>query len=160
MSSKPYFPLQGVQEDIRTLQPNLDNINDIMASLFSNCDENYANELRPEVKKLNERWSRVRAMAAEQNSKLHGAMTDTQGFRRRMAELNHWMDTINRDHLAREYTVHTYEELTDLNEKFQVTTVYPNSNEGWASIGPTLEWQYWRRGNVGPTCIAVWVGLL
>ena len=37
---------------------------------------------------------------------------------------------------------------------------YPNSNVGWANVGPTSRRQYRRWANVGPTFIAVWVGSL
>ena len=42
-----------------------------------------------------------------------------------------------------------------MNQLFHI----PDSNEGWANVGPTSGWQYRRWANVGPTCIAVWDGM-
>ena len=65
-------------------------------------------------------WKLVTGLAEEQNTKLQTAHTQTKALLDRMTRLEAWIARIQKDFLAREYTVHSYDELVELDDKFKV----------------------------------------
>ncbi len=114
---------QGVLEDIQTLQPNVSNINDIYKSLSVCSEEEFEDKFTKDVDDLNERWKAVNKLANDQNTTLKHHLGETQVYLDKMAELEMWMDRQIKDHLAREYTVHSLEELQALHENFKVFNI-------------------------------------
>ncbi len=64
------FALQGVLEDINTLQGNVDQLNDIVKVLMENCDNDFKDHLKKQTDELNQTWKKVTEMAKSQNKKL------------------------------------------------------------------------------------------
>lgn len=111
---------EGVKEDIRTLQENLDNVNEIIADLVEIADNDFTERLTKEVDELNSQWESVKVLSKEQSDRLTRGMEMTEKVHNQIKVLEKYMDSVNREHLAHEYTVHTKEELVQLNTKFKV----------------------------------------
>ena len=62
--------LQGVQDDIKTLQLNVDNLNELSTQLLSGAEPVFSSKLQAEVKGLNEKWQTVVNLSHEQNARL------------------------------------------------------------------------------------------
>ena len=114
------LPLQGVKEDMLVLQKNLDSMNSISSCMLEEAEESYGEVIREQVRQINEQWAGVVQLANRQHSDLSEADDATQALLDRMVQAEEWMDVIHRQHLAREYTVHSLEELQQLNKTFQV----------------------------------------
>ena len=87
----------ALQEDIRTLQPNLDNINETGQSLISRCDNNdqhFVTELMELLSNLNIEWDATIAAASEQNSKLRTALEKSNEVVTLINDINMFLDQL------------------------------------------------------------------
>ena len=125
------LPLQGVKEDMLVLQKNLDSMNSISSCMLEEAEESYGEVIREQVRQINEQWAGVVQLANRQHSDLSEADDATQALLDRMVQAEEWMDVIHRQHLAREYTVHSLEELQQLNKTFQVGNHYSSLKSSW-----------------------------
>jgi hypothetical protein len=73
--------VQALQDDVETLQPNVNNIESTSLKLLSNADPNFAEELRLQVDILIGKWRRVVVGAKEQNVRLKDALEKSKRVR-------------------------------------------------------------------------------
>jgi hypothetical protein len=66
--------VQALQDDVETLQPNVNNIESTSQKLLSNADPKFAEELRLQVDVLIGKWRKVVLGAKEQNVHLKDAL--------------------------------------------------------------------------------------
>ena len=115
---------QGAQEDFSTLQTTLDGANSSSSGLLDSADPPFKDKLTTEVQGLNDKWARVKTLAAAQHSTLEDALQRTRRFVKDVEAVEAQADRVERDHLAREYTVHSYDELVELDDRFKVGRFY------------------------------------
>ena len=137
---------QGVQEDIATLQVNVDNINEIHKLLTSGyatgtsttesqsegeegasaappvslANPEFRDKMADEVEQLNRKWAHVLDLSGEQNRRLREALEKSATFLDSVAELEEFTADVQAEHLGREYTVHSQQELDQLHDSFKV----------------------------------------
>ena len=85
MLDKPVFkpvisPPQGVQEDIATLQVNVENINEISKLFLDEAEPEHRDKVAEEVADLNTKWQHVLNLSREQNARLREALEKSQTF--------------------------------------------------------------------------------
>jgi len=114
--------LQGVQEDIKTLQQNVNNINGLQEQLLNEADTNFANRTQSDVKILNEKWSKLVMLAQEQNSRLKVALQYSQDMHEQIKVITDWLEPIKEDLAHKDYAVNNSNDLHVKNKKFMVCT--------------------------------------
>lgn len=73
--------MQALQDDVETLQPNVDNIEITSEKLLSNADPKFAEELRLKVETLIGKWKKVVEGAKKQNVRLKDALEKSKMVR-------------------------------------------------------------------------------
>lgn len=111
---------QGVQDDIRTMQPTVDGIVSVSAVLRSHANPLFAGRLQADVETMRTRWAAVIETARKHTERLTAAVDDTRATFDRVAALEAWLDDVTHAHLTREYTVHSDAELQQCTASFQV----------------------------------------
>jgi hypothetical protein len=76
-----YNIVQALQDDVETLQPNVNNIESTSQKLLSNADPNFAEELQLQVDILIGKWKKVVEGAKEQNVRLKDALEKSKQVR-------------------------------------------------------------------------------
>jgi len=118
-----FIRCQGVQDDIRTMQPTVDGIVSVSAVLRSHANPLFAGRLQGDVEAMRTRWSVVIETSRQHTSRLTAAVDDTRTTFDRVAVLEAWLDDVTDAHLSREYTVHSEAELQQFTSTFQVCCV-------------------------------------
>lgn len=73
--------MQALQDDVETLQPNVNNIESTSQKLLNNADPNFAAELQSQVEILVGKWKKVIEGAKEQNVRLKDALEKSKAVR-------------------------------------------------------------------------------
>ena len=104
----------------------LDGVNASSVTLLEGpVDPDFKVKLEAEVKDLNDKWEKVKTLASAQHLTLEDALAKTREFVRDLEAVEAKVEQISRDHLAREYTVHSYDELVELDDRFKVGVLSP-----------------------------------
>lgn len=113
--------LQAVQEDIKTLQENVNNINELCKQLLVEAEPNFGERLLTEVNSLNEKWAQTVKLAQEQNKRLIMALKSSESMYNRIKELTEWLEPIKDDISNKDYSVENPSDLAIKNKKFKVS---------------------------------------
>ena len=114
--------MQGVQEDIATLQGNVDNINEISKLLTDDgAAPDFCDKMQTELADLNGKWAHVLDLSSEQNRRLREALEKSHVFLESIGEMEEFVADVQANHLGREYTVHSQAELDELHDRFRVS---------------------------------------
>jgi hypothetical protein len=73
--------MQALQDDVETLQPNVNNIESTSQKLLNNADPNFAAELQSQVEILIGKWKKVVEAAKDQNARLKDALEKSKTVR-------------------------------------------------------------------------------
>ena len=86
----------ALQDDVRTLQPNLELINETGSNLLTHCDsqDSFHRELQEKLSLLNSDWDRTVSAAGEQNEKLRQSLSKSTELVGLVAELNQFLDQL------------------------------------------------------------------
>ena len=90
----------ALQDDIRTLQPNMDQINETGNTLINRCDkteDEFSNDLQNKLSNLNSDWDATVASALEQNSKLRTALDKSKEVVTLISDINVFLDQLETD---------------------------------------------------------------
>ncbi|KAL5009782.1 hypothetical protein ScPMuIL_012087 [Solemya velum] len=109
----------GVQEDIKTLQQNVNNIGDLCKQLSEAADQSFIQNIQTEVEVLNGKWSKVVSLAQEQNERLRKATQSSQEVYDKIAELTDWLEPIKLDLSNKDYSIDDPSDLHGKAKKFQ-----------------------------------------
>jgi len=107
---------------MKTMKNILDTINCTAEKLRPESDETFLLQFDSDLEQLNERWKHLVSLSQKHNAKLRENLDLTQKLLDDIELQEKWIDKIVKDHLAREYTVHSELELAELNRKFQVSS--------------------------------------
>ncbi|XP_063403799.1 dystrophin-like isoform X1 [Mytilus trossulus] len=119
----------GVQEDIKTLQQNVNNINDLCKQLLVEAEPNFGERLVTEINSLNEKWAQTVKLAQEQNTRLKMALKTSESVYNRIKELNEWLEPIKEDISNKDYSVENPNDLNVKNKKFKILKTEVTSKE-------------------------------
>ena len=90
----------ALQDDIRTLQPNMDQINETGNTLINRCDSNedtFSNDLQNKLSNLNHDWDATVTSAGQQNSKLRTALDKSKEVITLISDINVFLDQLETD---------------------------------------------------------------
>ena len=86
--------IDALQDDIKTLQPNFDNINDIGQTLLSNCDISYSNELQATLSNINQEWEAIVQDTETQTVKLKDSLARSKELVTLLGDINTFLDQL------------------------------------------------------------------
>lgn len=109
-----------VQNDIQTLQKNMDNINHLYRSLSVNIDATFGDKLATEVEELNTNWNKVLIQAEQQHARLKGSLDSSEEIYREIRKIIAWLEPIKEEISNKDYAVESLNDLQVKNKKFKV----------------------------------------
>uniref|UniRef100_T1IRG4 Protein detached n=1 Tax=Strigamia maritima TaxID=126957 RepID=T1IRG4_STRMM len=109
----------ALQEDIVTLEPNLDNINSTAQLLLEKADIDFAYGLRNQLNILTEKWLLVVKLAKEQNTSLQEALNKSNHLVSGINQLMEWLNQLE-DETPSNLDVNSSSELAQQTKQYQV----------------------------------------
>ncbi|XP_015219666.1 dystrophin isoform X7 [Lepisosteus oculatus] len=97
--------------DINTIQPSLNGINDVGQTLRKEAEPAFASKLQKEISDLNIQWDNVCKQAYAKKSALKGGLDKTVSLRKDLSEMQEWITQAEEDFLERDFEYKTPEEL-------------------------------------------------
>ncbi|KAK5847636.1 hypothetical protein PBY51_016746 [Eleginops maclovinus] len=97
--------------DIHTIQPSVNGINEVGLYLKKEAEPPYAVHIQKELDDLNAQWENVCKQAYAKKSALKGGLDKTMALRKEMQEMQEWINQAEEDYLERDFTYKTPEEL-------------------------------------------------
>ncbi|XP_004086056.1 dystrophin isoform X2 [Oryzias latipes] len=105
--------------DIHTIQPSLNGINEVGLYLKKEAEPPYATHIQKELDELNAQWEIVCKQAYAKKSALKGGLDKTMALRKEMQEMQEWINQAEEDYLERDFTYKTPEELSKAVEELK-----------------------------------------
>ncbi|XP_039649481.1 dystrophin isoform X9 [Perca fluviatilis] len=97
--------------DIHTIQPSVNGINEVGLYLKKEAEPPFAIHIQKELDDLNGQWENVCKQAYAKKSALKGGLDKTMALRKEMQEMQEWINQAEEDYLERDFTYKTPEEL-------------------------------------------------
>ncbi|XP_051284309.1 dystrophin isoform X4 [Dicentrarchus labrax] len=97
--------------DIHTIQPSLNGINEVGLYLKKEAEPPFAIYIQKLLDELNGQWENVCKQAYAKKSALKGGLDKTMALRKEMQEMQEWINQAEEDYLERDFTYKTPEEL-------------------------------------------------
>ncbi|KAM3857230.1 dystrophin [Diretmus argenteus] len=97
--------------DIHTIQPSLNGINEVGLYLKKEAEPPFAIHIQKELDELNGQWENVCKQAYAKKSALKGGLDKTMALRKEMQEMQEWINQAEEDYLERDFTYKSPEEL-------------------------------------------------
>uniref|UniRef100_A0A3B4V2S3 Dystrophin n=1 Tax=Seriola dumerili TaxID=41447 RepID=A0A3B4V2S3_SERDU len=97
--------------DIHTIQPSVNGINEVGLYLKKDAEPPFAIHIQKELDELNAQWENVCKQAYAKKSALKGGLDKTMALRKEMQEMQEWINQAEEDYLERDFTYKTPEEL-------------------------------------------------
>ncbi|XP_077439439.1 dystrophin isoform X3 [Vanacampus margaritifer] len=97
--------------DIHTIQPSVNGINEVGLQLKKEAEPPFAIHIQKELDGLNAQWENVCKQAYAKKSALKGGLDKTMALRKEMQEMQEWINQAEEDYLERDFTYKTPEEL-------------------------------------------------
>ncbi|XP_041834285.1 dystrophin isoform X2 [Melanotaenia boesemani] len=97
--------------DIHTIQPSVNGINEVGLYLKKEAEPPFAVHIQKELDELNAQWENICKQAYAKKSALKGGLDKTMALRKEMQEMQEWINQAEEDYLERDFTYKTPEEL-------------------------------------------------
>ncbi|XP_041114936.1 dystrophin isoform X1 [Polyodon spathula] len=97
--------------DIHTIQPSLNGINNVGQTLKSEAEPAFASKLQEELTELNAQWENICKQAYAKKSALKGGLDKTVSLRKDLTEMQEWITQAEEDYLERDFEYKTPEQL-------------------------------------------------
>ncbi|KAG2456401.1 DMD protein, partial [Polypterus senegalus] len=97
--------------DIQTIQPSLNGINDVGQILKNEAEPTFSIKLQEELTELNAQWDSVCKQAYAKKSALKGGLDKTISLRKDLSEMQEWISQAEEDYLERDFEYKSPEEL-------------------------------------------------
>ncbi|XP_076373889.1 LOW QUALITY PROTEIN: dystrophin-like [Tachypleus tridentatus] len=109
----------ALQDDIKTIQPNVDNINSTGRELLQNAEVSFSNRLKDRLSQLNEKWNTVLRLAQSKNTSLEEALKKSQTAVSGISEFEKWLVSVESE-MPSDESITTSVELQTRTKKFQL----------------------------------------
>ncbi|XP_036396175.1 dystrophin isoform X3 [Megalops cyprinoides] len=97
--------------DINTIQPSLNGINEVGHALKREAEPAFASKLQKEIAELNAQWENICKQAYAKKSALKGGLDRTVSLRKDLSEMQEWINQAEEEFLERDFQYKTPEEL-------------------------------------------------
>ncbi|KAH9492320.1 hypothetical protein Btru_024696 [Bulinus truncatus] len=109
----------GVEEDIKTLQTNVKNVNTMWKTFANDSDPAFKAQVEKQVNDLNSRWEKVVDLASKQNQRLTETLGKSQTIYDRIEALNMWLSETKEGLTNKDYSVDNANDLQVKTKKFK-----------------------------------------
>ncbi|XP_048870512.1 dystrophin isoform X3 [Brienomyrus brachyistius] len=97
--------------DINTIQPSVNGINEVGHALKKEAEPVFASKLQEEITQLNAQWENICKQAYAKKSALKGGLDKTVSLRKDLSEMQEWITQAEEEFLERDFQYKTPEEL-------------------------------------------------
>ncbi|XP_076211867.1 dystrophin isoform X8 [Aptenodytes patagonicus] len=97
--------------DIQTIQPSLNSVNEIGKKMKSEAEPEFASRIEIELKDLNVQWEHTCQQAYAKKAALKGGLDKTVSLRKDLSEMHEWITQAEEEYLERDFEYKTPDEL-------------------------------------------------
>uniref|UniRef100_A0A8V0XEG7 Dystrophin n=1 Tax=Gallus gallus TaxID=9031 RepID=A0A8V0XEG7_CHICK len=97
--------------DIQTIQPSLNSVNEIGKKMKREAEPEFASRIATELKDLNAQWEHICQQAHAKKAALKGGLDKTVSLRKDLSEMHEWITQAEEEYLERDFEYKTPEEL-------------------------------------------------
>uniref|UniRef100_A0A6J0TE40 Dystrophin n=1 Tax=Pogona vitticeps TaxID=103695 RepID=A0A6J0TE40_9SAUR len=97
--------------DIQTIQPSLNSVNETGEKMKIEAEPDFALELQTELKELNAQWDHICQQAYAKKAALKSGLDKTVGLRKDLSEMHEWITQAEEEYLQRDFEYKTPDEL-------------------------------------------------
>ncbi|TSK17770.1 Dystrophin [Bagarius yarrelli] len=110
---------QALVNDIHTVQPSLNGINEVGRALKMEAEPQFAVKIQKLLDELNSQWEQICKQAYAKNSALKGGLDMTVSLKKEMQEMQEWITQAEEEYLERDFHYKTPEELNTAVEELK-----------------------------------------
>ncbi|XP_074850648.1 dystrophin isoform X3 [Carettochelys insculpta] len=97
--------------DIQTIQPSLNSINEVGKKMKNDAEPEFASRIQTELKELNVQWEHICQQACAKKVALKGGLDQTVSLRKDLSEMHEWITQAEEEYLERDFEYKTPSEL-------------------------------------------------
>ncbi|XP_054045187.1 dystrophin isoform X10 [Rissa tridactyla] len=97
--------------DIQTIQPSLNSVNEVGKKMKSEAEPEFASRIEAELKELNVQWEHICQQAYAKKAALKGGLDKTVSLRKDLSEMHEWITQAEEEYLERDFEYKTPDEL-------------------------------------------------
>ncbi|XP_033616290.1 dystrophin isoform X2 [Fukomys damarensis] len=97
--------------DIQTIQPSLNSVNEGGKKIRNEAEPEFASQLDTELKELNTQWDHMCRQVYARKEALKGALDRTVSLQKDLSEMHEWMTQAEEEYLERDFEYKTPDEL-------------------------------------------------
>ncbi|XP_023774103.1 dystrophin-like, partial [Cyanistes caeruleus] len=97
--------------DIQTIQPSLNSVNETGKKMKSEAEPEFASRIESELKDLNAQWDHICQQACAKKAALKGGLDKTVSLRKDLSEMHEWITQAEEEYLERDFEYKTPDEL-------------------------------------------------
>ncbi|KAM6095626.1 dystrophin isoform 9-T9 [Chlamydotis macqueenii] len=97
--------------DIQTIQPSLNSVNEVGKKMKSEAEPEFASRIETELKELNVQWEDICQQARAKKAALKGGLDKTVSLRKDLSEMHEWITQAEEEYLERDFEYKTPDEL-------------------------------------------------
>ncbi|XP_064329650.1 dystrophin isoform X6 [Phalacrocorax carbo] len=97
--------------DIQTIQPSLNSVNEVGKKMKSEAEPEFASRIETELKDLNVQWEHICQQAYAKKAALKGGLDKTVSLRKDLSEMHEWITQAEEEYLERDFEYKTPGEL-------------------------------------------------
>ncbi|OPJ69704.1 dystrophin isoform B [Patagioenas fasciata monilis] len=97
--------------DIQTIQPSLNSVNEVGKKMKSEAEPEFASRIETEIKELNVQWEHICQQAYAKKAALKGGLDKTVSLRKDLSEMHEWITQAEEEYLERDFEYKTPDEL-------------------------------------------------
>ncbi|XP_071606699.1 dystrophin isoform X11 [Heliangelus exortis] len=97
--------------DIQTIQPSLNSVNEIGKKMKSEAEPEFASRIESKLKDLNVQWEHICQEAYAKKAALKGGLDKTVSLRKDLSEMHEWITQAEEEYLERDFEYKTPDEL-------------------------------------------------
>ncbi|XP_010002791.1 PREDICTED: dystrophin [Chaetura pelagica] len=97
--------------DIQTIQPSLNSVNEVGKKMKSEAEPEFASRIETKLKDLNGQWEHICQQAYAKKAALKGGLDKTVSLRKDLSEMHEWITQAEEEYLERDFEYKTPDEL-------------------------------------------------
>lgn len=97
--------------DIQTIQPSLNSVNEGGQKIRSEAEPEFASRLETELRELNSQWEHVCQQVYARKEAIKGGLDKTLSLQKDLSEMHEWMTQAEEEYLERDFEYKTPDEL-------------------------------------------------
>ncbi|KAM3837732.1 dystrophin isoform 2-T2 [Vipera latastei] len=97
--------------DIQTIQPNLNSVNEIGQKMKKEAEPEFSLKLQNDLKELNTQWDNICQQAYAKKAALKNSLDKTVSLRKDLSEMHEWITQAEDEYLQRDFEYKTPDEL-------------------------------------------------